>query len=249
MRVLSLREKEKGTMRIPQDSKIEEIDLGSHQRCHIMCTILTLGTVPIEFVVGYGRLQMPINGQVFQHIIKGHEVGEARNRAVEFIMAMKKEDRPRWLFFFGDDMIPQWDGFVKLYEEAEKNKWDCLTGLYYWKGEPPTPLAWCDDVIGRRLPGVHFKSGEVIDVDLTGLDFTLIKVELLEKMDAPYFKTGPSLRGSIPGPIKEYALPDSIVTHTEDVWFYRKAKKLGARIGVHAGVRVAHYDKHTGLFY
>ena len=241
-------------MRMPAETKIEDIALGSHQRCHIMCTVLTLGMVPIEFVVGFGRMQMPINGQVFQHIIKGMEVGKARNLAVEHVFQIPKEERPKWLFFLGDDMIPPWDGFVRLYEEAELNKWDCLTGLYYWKGEPPTPLTWRNNHLGRLKPGIDFAPGEVIWVDLTGLDFTLIRVSLLEKMAEAYpksefFKTGPSLRSSIPDAIARYADPQSIIMHTEDVWFYNRAKELGAKIGVHTGVRVAHFDVKSGAIY
>lgn len=241
-------------MRMPKETKIEEIELGSHQRCHIVCTILTLGKVPIEFLVGFGRMQMPINGQVFQHIIKGFEVGRGRNMAVEHIMKMPKEERPRYLFFLGDDMIPPWDGFVKLYEEAEAGKWDCLTGLYFWKGEPPTPLVWRHEKVGRMQPGKDFKVGEVVWVDLTGLDFTLIRVSTLEKFaerfpGQDFFRTGPSLRKGMPDVIKKYALPESIVTHTEDVWFYGKLREMGCKIGVHTGVRVAHLDVNSGAIY
>jgi len=236
-------------MRMPKETKIEEIELGNHQRCNIMCTILTLGSVPIEFVVGFGRLQMPINGQVFQHVLKAIEVGKARNMAVEYLLAIPERDRPKWLFFFGDDMIPPWDGFVRLYEEAEKNQWDCLTGLYFVKSEPPTPLTWRNDHIGRLRPNVDYKVGEVIWVDLTGLDFTLIRTSLLEQMEPPYFKTGPSLRSSIPNAISKYADHQSIITHTEDVWFYNKVKEMGGKIGVHTGVRVAHIDVKSGMIY
>lgn len=243
-----MREK-KGNMRLPQDSKIEDIEIGSHQRCHIMMALLTLGMIPVEVFVGFGRMQMPINGQVFQHIIKGMEVGHGRNQAVQFIMNMPKEERPKWLFFLGDDMIPPWDGLVKLYETAEYDKWDALTGMYFWKGEPPTPLIWRDDHIGRLIPGKHFNVGDVIDVDLTGLDFTLIRTSLLEKMESPWFKTGPSKRADVPKAISKYSDPTSIICHTEDTWFYGKAKKLGAKIGVHTGVRVAHLDVKTGCIY
>jgi hypothetical protein len=238
-------------MRMPPDTKIESIVIGSHQKCHIFCVVPTLGMVPIEFVMGFGRMQMPINGQVFQHIIKGFEVGAARNRAVTDVLSIPKPDRPDWLFFLGDDMIPPWDGFVKLYEETVKNKWDCLTGLYYWKGEPPTPLTWRDDHIGRLIPGVHFTVGDAIHVDLTGLDFTLIRVSLLEEMEAPWFKTGPSLRADMPQAVEPYIdkANSGIVMHTEDTWFYGRAKKVGAKIGVHSGVRVAHFDVRTGCIY
>jgi len=234
---------------MPKETSIDQIELGAHQRCNIMCTVLTLGMVPIEFVVGFGRMQMPINGQVFQHIMKAIEVGKARNMAVEYMLAIPEKDRPKWLFFYGDDMLPPWDGFVKLYEEAEKNKWDCLTGLYFVKGEPPTPLTWRNDTVGRLRPGIDYKVGEVIWVDLTGLDFTLIRTSMLEKMTPPYFKTGPSLRSSIPKGIAKYTDPKAIVLHTEDVWFYNKVKELGGTIGVHTGVRVAHIDHRSGMVY
>lgn len=235
-------------MRINKEAKVEDIEIGSHQRCHIMVTVLSLGMVPIEWCVAFGRMQMPINGQVFSHFIKGMEVGEARNMAVKHIMDMPKKDRPRWLFFLGDDMLPPWDGFVRLYEEAEHNKWDCLTGLYFWKGEPPTPLTWRDDHIGRLIPGRDFNVGDIIWVDLTGLDFTLIRTDLLEKMEPPWFKTGPSLRSSVPNAVKDYS-KEGIVQHTEDVWFYGKAKRLGAKIGVHTGVRVSHIDVQSGMIF
>jgi hypothetical protein len=248
-------------MRLPHTTDLSEIEIGSHQRAHIQLSIPTLGMVPIEFCFAMSRMQMPINGQVFQHTVKipmisnpvckkGFEIATARNKCVEDLLSIPKEERPKWLFFLGDDMIAPWDGFVKLYEDASEKQWDCLTGLYYLKGEPPTQLTWRDDHVGRLKPGVHFKIGEVIWVDMTGLDFTLIRTKLLEEMEYPWFKTGPSLRGEMPDFIESFILgKESIVQHTEDTWFYGKAKKLGAKIGVHSGVRVAHYECRSGAIY
>lgn len=257
-----------------KETDIAQIDLGSHQRCHIIVALLTLGMVPIEWVISYGRLQTPINGQIFQHGFKGgseevddtetprapglphifkkrKEVGKARNEAAQFVMSMPKDHRPKYLFFFGDDMIAPWDGLVRLYEEAEANHWDVLTGLYYWKGEPPTPLTWRNDKIGRLIPGRDFKVGDVISVDMTGLDFTLIRVSLLEAMDDgnDFFRTGPSIRKNIPKEVDEYTSTEAVICHTEDVWFYGKARKLGAKIGVHSGIRIPHLDVRTGMVY
>ena len=239
-------------MRIEGDSTIE---VGAHARCHIMMGLLTLGMVPIEWVIGYGRLMKPINGLVSQHTIKGKEVGEARNIMVEYILSIPKEQRPKWLFFYGDDMIPTWDGFVKLYEEVEKNKWDCLTGLYFIKQEPPTPLMWRKNIVGRMKIGRDFKIGDIVNVDMTGLDFTLIRVSMLEKMAkeqiGPFFKTGPTPQCDIPTGIKGYRVDDkeSVNLHTEDYWFYNKVRELEGTIGVHTGVRVGHYDVKTGAIY
>jgi hypothetical protein len=214
-----------------------------------MMALPTLGMVPIEFMFATGRLQMPINGCVFQHIVKKMEVGEARNKAAMDLMMIPKENRPEYLFFLGDDMIPDWNAFSTLYETMVEEKWDVLTGLYHMKGEPPTPLVWRDNHVGRMRPGIDFKIGERVWVDLTGLDFTLIRTSLLENMTPLYFKTGPSLRLEIPDRLEPYIDPKSIVAHTEDVWFCSKAKLLGAKMGVHSGVRVGHFDVKTDAIY
>lgn len=228
-------------MRLSKDSKIEDIVVGNHKRANILVAIPTLGMVPIEFVVGFGRLQFPVNGVVENMIVKNMEVGDARNYVVNEVLKRPIEFRPKYIFFLGDDMIPPWDGLLKLYEEMEVGNWDWLTGLYYWKGEPPTPLTWRDDCIGRLIPGKHFKVGEVIWVDLTGLDFTLLRVETLAKIDGPWFKTGPSKLDGKNGV--------EVVRHTEDVYFANKLKKINGRIGVHTGVRVAHIDVKSGMIF
>ena len=53
-------------------------------------------------------------------------------------------------------MLPEWDAFVQLYEAMEEEKWDVLTGLYFWKGEPPTPLIWRDNHVGRMVVGKDY---------------------------------------------------------------------------------------------
>lgn len=236
-------------MRFKKEAKIDDMIVGNHQRCHIMMAIPTLGMVPIEFMFAAMRMQMPMNGQVFQHIVKGMEVGKARNKAVEAIMLMKKEERPRYLFFLGDDMLPEWDAFVQLYNAMEEEKWDMLTGLYYLKSEPPTPLMWRDNIVGAMQLGRDFTIGERVRVDMTGLDFTLIRVSLLEQITDPWFKTGPSLRYVPEELLGPNVSPDSVVAHTEDAWFMKKAKALGAKMGVHTGVRVSHLDVKTGFIY
>jgi hypothetical protein len=89
--------------------------------------------------------------------------------------------------------------------------------------------------------------GEVIDVDVTGMDFTLIKASFLEEMskkiEPPFFKTGP---GKLP---YDFYDKESIITHTEDVYFLHKARQCGGKIGVHTGVKVGHYDTNTGMIF
>jgi hypothetical protein len=131
----------------------------------------------------------------------------------------------------------------------EAEQWDMLTGLYYLKSEPPTPLMWRDSIVGAMQPGRDFTVGERVQVDMTGLDFTLIRVSLLEQITNPWFKTGPSLRLTVENVLEGYIDSNSILSHTEDTWFMKKAKALGAKTGVHTGVRVSHLDVRTGNIY
>ena len=224
-------------MRLAEDTKIEDIKVEVHKRPHFVVAIPTLGMVPIEFVVTFARLQMPVNGVSGSCIVKGMEIGQARNYIAHQVLKMNP--LPPFIFFLGDDMLPPWDGLIKLYEEMENNKWDVLTGLYYMKGEPPTPLTWRHDYIGRLMPGTHYQVGEVIPVDVTGLDFTLIRTSIFSKLKDPYFKTGPTLVGK----------DNTIVSHTEDVFFYDQCREHKMKVGVHSGVRVAHLDVKSGMIF
>lgn len=239
-------------MRLAEDTKIEDIRVGCHKKPNFLTVIPTLGMVPIEFVTAFGRLQMPVNALSGSLIVKGMEVGYARDYAVR--EALNLENRPEYIFFLGDDMLPPWDGLVSLHKAMETQEWDIVSGLYYWKGDPPTPLTWRKSQVGPLLPGVHFELGEIVDVDVTGMDFTLIKLSSLERMkvfhgggdEFRWFRSGPDL----------LKMKDSngewiqkVTQFTEDVWFCDLAKEAGLRIGVHSGVRVAHLDVKTGAIW
>ena len=240
-------------MRLDKDVQLKDMEVEGHERPYIMFVILTLGMVPIEFLIAFGRMQMPMNGRITSHICKNLEVGKARDKVVEYVLAMKEVDRPKYLFFLGDDMIPPWDGCMKLHEEMESGKWDVLTGLYFWKGEPPTPVAWRHNIRGRLMPQRDYKLGETIWVDMLGFDFTFIRTSFLQRMKdevgPPYFKTGPSQKKSMPGFPKTGIEGEGIVLHTEDVWFCDLARKLKGAMGLHTGIRVGHFDIKSGMIY
>lgn len=222
-------------MRLTEDTSIEHLKIGTHRRPHIVVGIPSFGMVPIEFLIAFGRLQMPVNGLSQIITTKGLEVGHARNYIVEQIMNMK--ERPPFMLFLGDDMLPPWDGVIRLYEKMEEEKWDVLTGLYYIKQEPPVPLTWRDDHVGRLLPKRDYELGECLWVDVTGLDFTMIRMSIFDEIEKPYFATGPT------------SVDQGVVVHTEDVWFLKKLKEKKKRVGVHTGVRVAHLDVKSGMIY
>lgn len=234
-------------MRLEKELKIEDMVVGTQRRANFLVCLLTLGKVPIEYHIASSRLQYPVNGRAHSVVVKRYEVGKAREYCVNELLKIPKDRRPEYMFFFGDDMIPEWDGLIKLYDEAITGNWDVLTGLYYMKIDSPIPLTWRNDNIGYMYPNIHYKIGEVIDVDVTGMDFTLIKTsfldEMAQKIERPFFKTGP---GKLP---YDFYDKDAIIVHTEDVYFLHKVRQCGGKIGVHTGVKVGHYDVNTELIF
>lgn len=220
-------------MRLTEEPEVVQ---GDHTRASFLVAIPSLGMVPIEFCVALARLQMPVNCKSSSMVVTKTEVGLAREYVAEHVLSMK--DRPEYILFLGDDMLPPWDGVVKLYQEMKTGKWDVLAGLYFIKQDLPVPIIWRDNIEGWLEPYIHYQPGEVVDVDVCGMDFTMIRPEIFSKMSKPWFKTGPTEFNK-----------GNIVYHTEDVWFCHYAKKAGARIGVHTDVRVGHLLSSTGEVY
>lgn len=212
---------------------------GQHQRPTFITVLPTFGMIPVEHHIATLRMANPTNARSSIFTVKGEEIAGARNMAVEAILNM--EVLPEYIFFFGDDMIPEWDALVKLYDEAVKGKWDVLAALYFMKADGvPRPIMWRESGSGCLQEGIDYQLGEVVLSDVAGMDFTLIRPEIFYKISKPWFKTGPT--------------PDadglSFWTHTEDSFFCRKAiQEANARIGVHTGVRVAHLCTQTGELY
>jgi len=197
--------------------------------------------VSTKFVVAYSRLQMPVNCAAASMVVERMEVGVARSYIADEYMKM--DPRPRYLFFLGDDMLPPWDGLVNLWQTMETGRWDVLSGLYYLKAEPPSPLMRRVGITGPLQFGKHCQVGEVVPVDVCGLDFCLIRPEVFEAIDKPYFKTG-----------YEFTPTDlngngSVTMHTEDTFFLKKVREKKFRIGVDTRIRIGHYDSKSGLIY
>lgn len=235
-------------MRIPKDStNVQE----GFMRPSFCQGLPSLGMVSLKFHVAASRLQIPVNSSMRSITVEGMEIGEARNYIAEEYLKM--DPLPKYLFFLGDDMLPPWNGLIKLWEEMETGKWDLLSGLYYLKQEPPEPLLRRKNITGSLKAGVHYEVGEVVPVDITGLDFCLIKPEVFDKIDKPYFKTGfaeypdNSINHVING--ENSAIQTSVIMHTEDTYFLNKMIEKKMSIGVHTGIRISHYDHVSGLIY
>jgi hypothetical protein len=221
-----------------------EVVRGNHKRPTFLLGFITLGMVPIEWCVTMMRLQCPINCNMESLLVKGMEVGVARNYLAEYATRMRP--RPEFLLTIGDDMLASWNSLLILYEEMRKGEFDVLSGLYYMKADqyaPPMPVMSRDDIDGYVLPNVHYIPGEIIEVQLTGMDFTIIRTDMFDNLGPPpWFKSADSSN-------IENKETKGLTIFTEDAFFCQKVKEKGYKMGVHTGVRIGHLNVKSGEVY
>lgn len=224
-----------------------DIKEGGFLRPTFACVLITFGTVPIEWVHAFTRMQNPVNSSSIFVSYKKMEIGVARCLAIQDILNMKVKDRPRYVLFLSDDDLMPWDGLIKLFVEMENNPyWDVLTSVVHLKneGHAPSPVMWRWDTDYRRplIPNKDFKVGDIVECDVANLGFGLMRPSVFEKISPPYFKSGFQVETLIDG-------RDGLTLTGEDCYFFSKLKAAGGHIGVHTGCRSSHLDVKEGVIY
>lgn len=150
-------------------------------------------------------------------IVTGTTISVARNRLVRF---GKDTD---YFLFLDSDMVPP----PHLIENLMENKKDIVSALAFQRSYPHEPITF-------RLwkPGDYYRTpptGELVDVDATGMACCLIKTEVFKNIKDPWFDFSP-YKGGDP----------NIEFYGEDISFCRKAKKAGYKIYVDTSIEVGH---------
>jgi len=144
----------------------------------------------------------------------------ARNKIVEYFLIDHPETSH--LLFWDLDTIPPWDGLYRLW------KWDLpiVSGLYHQKIEPFYPL-----LMKRHAQSgtgffslIRWTDGELYEVDATGMGFVLIKREVFQQVDPPWF---------------------AFTDISEDFEFIQKAQKKGIKSYVDTSVKCKHLGDRT----
>jgi hypothetical protein len=210
----------------------------NHAGPGLLIAIPTLGRpVPLDWAMAFKGLSPPINFNVNYGVIYGRQVADARNAFAEQAIT----SGCKYLFFLGDDVVVPAHTLKQLLFRMENTPSLLVVGgVYCSKCEPSAPLVFKGDGVGSYW---DWKLGEFFPVTGLGMDCTLIKTEVFNKLSKPWFKT-----------VDEDQHLDGINSAemwTEDLYFLKKLREeLGDDlVYCDASVICDHWDVYNNKKY
>jgi len=144
-----------------------------------------------------------------------YPIESARN---EIVRRFLKRDSDYLLFIDSDQILPE-NVLQRLMGLG-----DVVSGISFKKAYPYYPTIYKN--AGEKFqPVVDYPKNKIIEVDAVGMFCTLVKREVFENMERPWFEFGQTSDGELIG---------------EDLMFCRKAKDLGFSIRSDTGLIVPH---------
>lgn len=196
---------------------------------NLLIAIPTLGRpVPLDWALAFKSMSPPLNYNVDFSIIFGKEIGFARQALAEAAL----ERGCKYLFFLGDDVVPPPHALRQLiYRMENVPNVDIVGAVYCAKSDPPEPLVFRGNGEG---PYWDWKLGEFFKVTGLGMDCTLIRTSILNKIEKPWFKTIDK-DGHVDGSNK-------VEAWTEDLYFCQKVTESGGQIYCDGSLICEHWD-------
>lgn len=199
----------------------------------------TLGRpVPLEWAFAFKAMAPPLNYNINFQIIRGQPIDVARNEMAKHAISIGA----KYLFFLGDDVVCPPHTLRQLIFRLENNPNIAVTGgVYCCKSDPANPLVFRGNGKGCYW---DWKIGEFFSVSGLGMDCTLIRVSVLEKMEqGTWFKT-----------VDEDKYLDGInnaEAWTEDLYFFDQLHKQlpDEMVFCDASVICEHWDVYAGKAY
>lgn len=150
----------------------------------LLLGIPTLGRpLVMEWAWAFKMLSPPINYNMRFSQLWNRPIAEARNMFAE--EAVKRDCK--YLFLLGDDVVvPPHTLRTLIYRMENDPTLGIVSGIYCVKSEPPYPLVF------RKLgQGAYWdwKIGEYFEVCGVGMDCALIRTEVFNEVNKPWFKT------------------------------------------------------------
>jgi len=183
----------------------------------ISICIPSKGITDPAFAVALRLLQLPLEKEDRYEVLQvsGADVAVARNN-------LAGRAAGDYILFIDDDVLLPTDALVKL---ISHNK-DIICGLYYSRQEPFFPQIYYKNKESKDRYDAVFEPEGLIEIDACGGGCLLIKKEVFDKLEKPYFHYIP--RG------------EKTLRKGEDLYFCEKAKEAGFKIYCDTSVKCGH---------
>lgn len=179
-----------------------------------------------EWAISFSSQNYPMNIRRALSCLKGEEIGKARQQMAELAV----EKRAKYLWFLDDDVAPPFHAIRSLIttlENSDKNTM-VAAGIYCAKTWPTEPVVYRGNGIGAFW---NFKAGDVFECTGIGTGCMVIKTELFQHLEKPWFKT-----------VDEGGTPEQpILQETDDLYFCDRVIEAGFTILADASVMCVHW--------
>jgi len=198
-----------------------------------------LQTRPIqpEWALSLIAMSYPINCNVTIMAIKNEPIDIARNKIVE----QAKEVKARYLFFVDSDTAPPFYAARKLITDLESSADETImvaAGIYCAKAEPTEPIVYLENGSGAHW---KWKAGETFPCKGIGTGCMMIKMELFDHLEPPYFKiVDENDLNELKGKVS--------IKGTDDIYFCQKVTEAGYKILADGAVLPIHWS-NDGMGY
>jgi hypothetical protein len=219
------------------EASVERIVRGRmHHDLSTVCVTPTLGMIDVRVVESWMQLLTPMN-QTFRRIfVRGMEVADAYNIAIERVLADPDLSAMKFVLTLEDDNIPPARGLLKLYESIDE--YAAVGGLYWGKGDDGWPMIYGHPGGEPEFAPQPPQPDTVQECNALGMGFTLFRMELFrdDRIERPWFR---QLQGN-------HADGEPWLV-SQDIYFFQRLRQLGYRVACDTRVRVGHHDATSGV--
>jgi len=216
----------------------ERIERGKGYRdLSTVCVIPTRGSIDARVVESWWALASPMNQPFVRMFVRGMEVGDAYNAAIETILEHPQLSEWKYVLTLEEDNMPPPDGLLRLFESIDD--YDCIGGLYWTKGPEGQPMIYGKPgTVPMMAPQIP-EPESIVECNGLGMGFSLFRLDLFRdpKLEKPWFKT-----------VQEYG-PEGGRAATQDLYFFERARNAGHRVACDTRVRVGHFDSASDIIW